>query len=1841
MYSPDQQQYNQDVNINLQGEDNLSQVVDKVSDRIQGLQTKIAAANFGLGLFGKNVIKNSDNLEKFTKVLGSADKALTSAFNAATLAKVFTVLTTGIQSATNQLAGFNDGLKAMQATGYDTGIIDQFTQITDALTGSRAALDNFSLTSLTAFNRFNKIKTEVATLFKEGDEFVTQLSGNIQRLVNNDLKNAISSIDALSASYEAASSGFTDAADNQAVMTAGLKLAKAGGADTSATMKVLAQTISAYNLSASDATKVAAVLNQTVLSGVTTIPELSNGFAQAAVTANAAKIKLEDLGAAVAALTLQGFNTPGALTGIESLARVIISKTPQAEAALRELRDEAGKPIKFDINEIKTKGFAKALEDLNKAAKGNVEVLREIIPESQAYNTALALMSNNSEKLKEFSKTMFEVTKTGEIARKKLDEVFGIKINNQAEKFDQIVNRITEQFIQFGEQLAPFFDVGVVALENFTKMLAGISPEMKQTIATLLLAQLGIGRVTDAIGTLAGAALNAFGIYQGWRLTTMLMNGVWKEELTILQLLYKNNLFGLPIIKQLLGLDQSRLLVNAALTTSEADLIAKRAANTAATKLNTAAAVENAVAEGRLIQVNNALGVSYLKNNAIIKFFYQDWLSGIKQVGKGSADLLKMDVGSGLKKGLDVVVSGATKLGGLFTGASGAVGAIGSGLAALAAPLAAVALIGAVIYDQFVGTSAQVRQLEKDLKAINEQEKQSTLKTLEKLEGEKKLDYQQKIRLINMQNERDVVKENKEIYKGTYAEIGEALGKIVGLAGDFFNWINQINLPLIAIKELSKGIGAIWSNFRYDQMIGTFNEIDAAVQKTDSSIIDLIKSSNSLKQGFTGLADIDKLIKEGKILDSNAIQKIKNKVEQDSKLVDGQVANNEKRIETLNKQLESFDKLNADEQKNASAADKRLAEERNRLSARNDMLREKSAELKEIGKAEIEFALQRNVLLKRIQDNEFKVDKNDKSNTTTDADVEGSVNAIQVRLKKGLRLASADLDLYRKQVKATLDGSNEYLDENGKKVKLDVTNLTQYVQQYDNLVQQKIGSVDALYQNSYVNGKEAAEQIKKILTDEGKLLDSSAQIALINQAVSYAKEGSKEQIELLNTQSEIAQALNDAGVKSTRETAQEIRKIQSAQLELQINDMKAAIELQLKTAPILAKQMQAQLELLQAKQRANNLNNTKAELEDRFKEQQAGLNKEEAIFKLRRAKYTDSEEETIRQSEALNKKQLLNQQANLTKQLELVGNDKEKKIQIETELLNVQLQYQQIVTEALNREFEKRNKKLQNEATRTTQQYREQINTLNNINSSREEENKIYESRNRLIASASQFEEVRLQNQLKLTGDIQKRADIEVQIDEIKQKNLIVQQKIEQESYEYQQETIKLALQRQEIELNIRKIDNETNRKILQLELERAIKQKINKEDQEIIKLKLEANEEESRNLNASVELLEKSNKNQIEIATNSKKELEYKQQIAREGGLLDSQIVKQNQILAGYEKQAKSAQLEATISELDSKKKITASEVLTKSYQLRLDLAQKQLDMEQASQDGIQRQFKMAEDLTLTDYQKRSLAEAAAKQELLSLKKKQELEQQMLDMQIKSNELAYQRQLIEQESAKVRLSAELKVAEAEDKKVQMSKTATAEDKAASAATVDAKRFAVQAQGYEDYFLQERGKMLKIEEQSSRFNLATKQRNEEQAKQIAYAKSTFSTGDDNAIYKAIKDSLKPLTDGLSGVQINNSQARLGSLFSLQTPNFQIPNSPGDINLSAPTINATGARNNIVPTNPSAAKAPVNVTLNVTNDVRVEGGGDTKDIVSKMKDVNAEVTRHLYNIIRTTNTEMGN
>ena len=2094
MYENTQNDYQQQVAINFEGEDNLSKVVDKISERISDMQTKVMAANLGLAGLKKVTGDNVTALEKFGKQLAVTDTLLMKAFNVATFAKIGAVLANGIKNATRELSGFSTGVKAFTASGYTTQIIDDFGKVQDAILGSKDAVDQFSLQALTAYNRYKKAQTEVEVLFSKGNEFVGDLSKNIQQLVNNDLKNAVSSIEALGAAYQAASASFTEAGENTAVMTAGLKLAKAGGADTGATMKVLTQTIRAYNMSATDSNKVAAVLNKTIQLGITTMPELANGFAQSAVTANAAKVKLEELAAAVAALTLQGFDTPSALTGLEGLFRNIINKTPQAEAALRSLRDEAGKPIRFDIAEIKTKGFAKALDDLNKAAKGNAEVLATIIPEATAYNTALALMSNNADQLKKNSTDMFAITETGKKARETLDEVFGIKVNSQAEKFDAIINRITEQFIQFGEQVAPFFQVGVDVLEKTVGALSSISPEMKKIIAQWLIFQMGAGQVTNALGQVVGAATQAFMIFQGWRIFTGLFNGELLKQVKIVQELAKANVGLLPVVKQVIGIDQQHLLlgqelnlqqlnrfqiigklreqnsgllsqakqlvgidqthlINAsnansvnkqklnilnrlveqnstyAKTTKElvnvekeyADTIAKskeagkaigksftelkeykqgllevekelnsttvrsadeqyqlaeryqqqqakiaqseaeltvnkknkldlddkaaklqqevadktakaeqisqtvkantlkiqkaqtaaellqrkaveartiadlaatqaqtaksiadaaggtnatlnaaaevalanattletaaEVANTTATNANNATrtlattlATQQGIAEGRLITIRTLAGEQIVKNtllNRMLGFSFVDLKNSVVNFGTSLKNInwnrKLFDFGAA-KDGVGNILS-------KFSGIGTIVGQIGTKLLTFAPILLPVAAAAAFIYDQFFGTSAQVRKMQEDLTKINKELEVSKLKTLQKLNTDGKLSYEMKKQLIIMEQSNELAKlngiENTKLV-GVWENIGNAIGGA-------FNGLVAIGKKVLEIGDLItlglvSSIGKLYSAIRYDQVISTFSEIEKQIEKTSIATLEFAEVNSKLKQGFTDIEAVNKKIREGKALEPDDITKLKNQGEERLKLVDAEIAANDRRLEALKEKLKDYDALSPEKQKQAADGEQQLARERDVLETQNENLKKQRQINADTRKANQEYLQQRNIFIKRLQEaNPNKNDPNNKKNDFLPDDFEGQVgdrvNALQVRMKRSFRQSNEDLQEYSKKVEATLNGTLKYTDKAGNQVKLDVTQLGQYVQDFDKKVETTVAGIGQLYEGNYISAKEANEKLQAVLDQnikgtKTKIKErlSTEQIqAYYAQIIEYSKNASKRQIDLLGKDAEIQQQLILSGVKSQLDGSKEIRKIQQEQTKAQIDDLEKTLRLQLDITPALKQELEKQLQLLKAQANAADKDDQRKSIDERFQRQQVALDKEVAAFKLSRAEFISTEEESVVKLEQLQKQQLIQQQSRLQEQLKLVGNDKEQRIKLETEILNVQLQYQQLVTGSLQREFDKRNKQLLNDVERQKIEYGKLIRTISSTTDSLQEELKIIEARNKAVIAANQFETSRLQNQLRVTADIEKRADIEVELVELKNKNSEIALAQEAKSLQYQQKLIDLGFQRQQLELDISKLQNESQRKLIELELKRAIQQKQSKEEIEILQTKLDINNEEGKSLESKGQLQQEAKRNQIEINKLDKQSLEYKQALTRSGGALDTEIAKQNRVLATYEKQAQQAKISAELAELSANKQLTQSNLLLKSYDNRITLAQKQLELEQQQQGNTQRMFKLAGDLATTDYQKQQFAKLAARQELMTLGKKQEVEKQLLEMQIKSNNLALRRQEIEQKVAELRLAAEVKVQQAETKKVLASKTATNEDKAAASAQLEAKQFAYDAKLAERPLLAQQQQLSQFDNDVKRYQLQQSQRNEVQDKSVAYAKTTFGMGDDMEIYRAIKNNLAPVIADVTS-EIKNNKLNYNSIFS--TSNAPLPVAP---KLSYDTA----TRNNIVPltnnTNTNSNDKQIVINFTNTNDVTIEGNASSSEVSKGVKDANEDAIKKLYDVFRKTNVELGN
>jgi TP901 family phage tail tape measure protein len=116
--------------------------------------------------------------------------------------------------------------------------------------------------------------------------------------------------------YDIVSSGFK-ATDGLKILRASAKAATAGLTDTATSTKAVVAVLNAYHLSANQAGKVSDVLFQTVNKGVLSFEELASQIGDVLPVAAQLGVPLEDVGGALATITLHGVNAAEASTQLK------------------------------------------------------------------------------------------------------------------------------------------------------------------------------------------------------------------------------------------------------------------------------------------------------------------------------------------------------------------------------------------------------------------------------------------------------------------------------------------------------------------------------------------------------------------------------------------------------------------------------------------------------------------------------------------------------------------------------------------------------------------------------------------------------------------------------------------------------------------------------------------------------------------------------------------------------------------------------------------------------------------------------------------------------------------------------------------------------------------------------------------------------------------------------------------------------------------------------------------------------------------------------------------------------------------------------------------------------------------------------------------------------------------------------------------------------------------------------------------------------------------------------------------------------------------------------------
>lgn len=246
--------------------------------------------------------------------------------------------------------------------------------------------------------------------------------------------------DTVKAQYDIISSGFEDASEAAKILEVSAKLARAGVSEIGPTADLMTTIINGFGLSVNDAEHAADVLFKTVQVGKVTVPELAQHLGEVSSTARLAGVNLEEVGAAMASLTIAGVGTPEAVTSLRSLFLGLAAPSKEAAQTMEDLH------LRFtEVGADGRKQLIPLLDVIEKFRGLDLDVIRKIVPNVRAIK-ALGTLSENFDQFKETYDEFTDAAQT----KGTLEEAFARATDNAGFSIDQLRSAFHDLLIEFG-----------------------------------------------------------------------------------------------------------------------------------------------------------------------------------------------------------------------------------------------------------------------------------------------------------------------------------------------------------------------------------------------------------------------------------------------------------------------------------------------------------------------------------------------------------------------------------------------------------------------------------------------------------------------------------------------------------------------------------------------------------------------------------------------------------------------------------------------------------------------------------------------------------------------------------------------------------------------------------------------------------------------------------------------------------------------------------------------------------------------------------------------------------------------------------------------------------------------------------------------------------------------------------------------------------------------------------------------------------------------------------------------------------------------------------------------
>jgi len=365
------------------------------------------------------------------------------------------------------------------------------------------ALGGIVVASLKAASNFQSMTQSIANNTTMGQGGLDRMRASILRLGNDSNVP----LDQLGQGYMRATNLGYDARDATQILTAAMKSAASTNSNTADTTNTLASVMHEFNLQGAAAAKTMDILHLASAQGNTTLEQFTTGGNKAIAMAANLGVPLNQVTAALSAMTRHGSIENASTTIVGALSKIVNpAKAAQKELASLTLKTGIDLLGDFTPAGLKAKGLTGILADLKAATNGNAQEIFKLIPALRGGQAAMILTGNGAKDYSGILASLNGVTaKSGITAR-----AYAATQKTASFQFGELRNKVQILAITLGTQLLPYATAAASWLgAHLPQAVALLTPRLTVLIAN----GLAVGRAfVAAVGAMTRLASGLKGL---------------------------------------------------------------------------------------------------------------------------------------------------------------------------------------------------------------------------------------------------------------------------------------------------------------------------------------------------------------------------------------------------------------------------------------------------------------------------------------------------------------------------------------------------------------------------------------------------------------------------------------------------------------------------------------------------------------------------------------------------------------------------------------------------------------------------------------------------------------------------------------------------------------------------------------------------------------------------------------------------------------------------------------------------------------------------------------------------------------------------------------------------------------------------------------------------------------------------------------------------------------------------------------------------------------------------------------------------------------------------------